>query len=242
MAQTNSNIVLPQSSPEQKTSSKMVVVIAVCAVLVVLYLLNYSAVNQWVSDLFSSPTDTTLGGVTSNTNPAAKPATPGTTVAVSATDDSLTPSVKSIEITKDTTSATKPDNSNDDWRTFQIGEVRVYRPDGYVLKAADFDSVAYTAGNVENISQWNQSVIHTASAAVDGDPTTYSHTATNGGNVHQLTLVLKVPQMIAKVEILNRSDCCQARLKGAVVTLKDVQGVVIRSKVLDESMSQILIL
>ena len=241
MSQVNTQ---PQLS--QKPSGVTIAIIVV-AVLAVLYYYNSEAVNKWVSNVvapYMSHSDTSLGGVTNGTNPAATPVTPNTpvVVGVSATNDAMVPYVRSIVITKDTTKSLKPEGSNDDWQTFQIGEVKVYKPDGYVLKAADFESVAYTAGSNETILPWNQSVLHPAMYAVDGDPSTYSSTTTNGGNIHQLTLVLKNTQTITKVEILNRSDCCQERLKGAVVELKDVQGVVLKSKVLDEALSQIIVL
>ena len=234
MAQVNGIISQP---PKQEMSSGAKVAIGVVVVLVILYLLNAEAVNTWVSNAvvnLSAHKDTPLGGVTNGTNPAASPVPSGTSVVVSSTPIAVVPFVKTIQITKDTTGKAA-DPTDIDWQTFQLGEVKVYRPDGTVLKAEDFDSIAYTAGTNGGYSAWKPTAW-----AVDGNVSNIVSTDHGAGPVHQFTLVIKVPQAIAKIEVLNRIDCCQARLAGVVVDLKDANNVILKSQVLTADLVQVI--
>ena len=226
------------SQPQQEgMSSGVKVALVVVVVLAVLYYYNAEAVNNWVSNAvvnMSAHKDAPLGGVTSGTNPAATPVPLGTSVVVSSTPAVVVPFVKTIEITKNTTDKAA-DPTDIDWQTFQLGEVKVYRPDGTVLKAADFDSIAYTAGTKGGYSAWKP-----VAWAVDGDVSTIVSTDYGAGPIHQFTLVIKDQQTISKVEILNRIDCCQARLAGVVVALKDANNNILKSQVLTAEQVQVI--
>jgi hypothetical protein len=182
----------------------------------------------------TKPVDTPQGGVTNSNVPSAKPAAPGTPIEVSTPPIPPTPQVKTIEIYKNSINSVMPIGENGDWRTFQVGEVLVYTSNGK-LTAVDFESATYNTGNVGYGS------IFPATNAIDRNEQTFAHTDGNGP-LHVLTLKLKNPQTVVKVLVLNRADCCQSRLAGAVLRLKDVNDNVIREKTLTSDMSQILLL
>lgn len=222
--------------PQQESFlSRNKVIIGVLVVLVVLYLMNKDTVDAYVSNASSgsAPVDTPQGGVTNQGSPSAQPAAPGTPVNVAGTTPAVVPQVKVIEVTKDSSDRSAiPAGENEDWRTFQIGEVKVYGANG-LLSAADFESAAY------NASAGNWAALYPARNAIDGNPGSFTHTD-GGAAVHQLTLKLKNAQVVTKVEVLNRADCCQSRLAGAVIRLKDSNGAVLKQQVLTNAGTQVM--
>lgn len=211
------------------------IIIGVLVVLVVLYLMNKDVVDAYVSNALKSSTavGTPQGGVTTQGSPTTQPAVPGTSVSVAGTPTTVVPQVKVIEVTKDSSDrSAMPAGENEGWRTFQIGEVKVYGANG-LLSAADFESATYTA------SDGVYSGIFPASNDIDGNPGSFTHTS-GGAAVHQLTLKLKNAQLVTKVEVLNRADCCQSRLAGAVIRLKDSSGAVLKQQVLTADRTQVM--
>ncbi len=219
--------------------------IGILVVLVIAYVAYRQEVNDWISKQFNPavPVDTPTGGVTSKDNPAAgtagtsstpaPPPAPGTPVTLASTTHTVTNNVKVIEVSKNSPAVAV---TGSDANTFQIGEIRAYGATGNLLTAADYSSAVYTAsGNA------GYALSYPASNAIDGK--TYTFTHTHGiEKVHALTLTLKIPQVITKVEILNRHNCCQSRLAGAVVSLKDANNKVIKSQVLTAAQTQVAIL
>jgi hypothetical protein len=136
--------------------------------------------------------------------------------------------IKTIEITKDSTNAKVV---KEDSKTFAIGEARVFNEAGKLLKAADFESAVYTRGDGK------YTIRFPASNAIDGNISTLAHTS-GDGNIHTLTLKLKTPTILRKVDVYNRIGSNAIRLIGAVITLKDVNGNIIKSQVLDERLLQ----
>lgn len=197
-------------------------------VVVVLYMAYFYGLFD--SLLGMAPTDTPQGGVAPSSSPVVNPATPGTQISSNTTPPVNTPMVKVIEVTKDSTG--KPLIKPDDY-TFQIGEIKAYS-DKKLLTAEDYESAKYTKSGDKGLS-----LKYPATNAIDGSLKTFSHT--NGKDpIHQLTLTLKEPQFIHKVEVLNRSDCCQERLAGVIVKLKDESGIVLKQSVLTADRTQII--
>lgn len=222
-------------SQQESFLSRNKVIIGVLVVLVVLYLMNKDSIDAYVSNALSgsAPVNTPQGGVTNQGSPSAQPAVPGTPVSVAGTTPAVVPQVKVIEVTKDSSDRNvMPAGENEGWRTFQIGEVKVYGANG-LLSAADFESAAYTA------SDGDYTAIFPASNAIDGNPGSFTHTS-GGAAIHQLTLQLKNAQVVTKVEVLNRADCCQSRLAGAVIRLKDSSGAVLKQQVLTDAGTQVM--
>jgi cytoskeletal protein RodZ len=148
------------------------------------------------------------------------------------------PKVMTVKLTKDSSNSVKPvmDN-NEGWKTFQIGEIKLYNADGNILGYNDYSSVKYTAAGNGQFTD-----VFPAINAVDGDIGTFTHTAAGSENIHQLTLVLKTPQVIKKVEVYNRKDCCQSRLYGTVLLLESTDGSKVASKILNSDVMQTLVL
>ncbi len=212
------------------------VVIGVLVVLVILYIMNKDSVDAWIAEKKASqpPANTPTGGVTTPNNPAVTQPAPGTPAVVGSTTPAVTPLVKIIEVTKDSSNM-QQGGDNSDWRTFQIGEVKVYTAAG-LLSAADFESASYTSAGGAGYA-----LSFPATNAYDGNPGTFTHTDGNGGNVHQLTLKLKQLQKVVKVEVLNRTDCCQSRLAGAVISLKSSGGEVLKQQTLTAGNVQLVV-
>lgn len=177
-----------------------------------------------------------LGGVAASGTPTGtngKPVNP-TSVQIGTSPQLDAKKVASIVFTKNTTNATNP-GDNDDWRTFQIGEVKVYDTNNRLLSAADFSSAAYNAEAADGLG-----VAFPAANVIDGDANSFSHT--NGqAAVHQLTLVLKNPTDVSHVQVLNRADCCQSRLAGTVCELKAANGALVKSFALSTDQVQDLV-
>lgn len=117
-----------------------------------------------------------------------------------------------------TTTTPMPEGENDDYKTFQIAEIKAYDINGRQLVASDYSSAIVNA-------------IHTywyPENVIDGDIYTSMHTAGNGDH-HWLQLNLKTSTPISKVEVLSRQDCCWSRLEGAVLKLIDASGTTLRA-------------
>jgi type II secretory pathway pseudopilin PulG len=141
------------------------------------------------------------------------------------------PNVKIIEIIRDSSNQTEKiyDDAgviqridNSDWRTIQIGEVIVTDVNNHKLDASAYEKVYFS-----ETSDGSWTKLFPPSHAVDGDLKTFAHT-TGSNPVHQLTLVLKQPTRIKKIEVYNRAECCQYRLRGAIMLLKNENGVVLK--------------
>lgn len=214
-----------------------------------------------------TPVDTPLGGVTDAASPAAQapvhvPAPAPSPVYVPAPEPVLVvqvkqvapplvmpqaplpvtvmstpivaePQIKTIEISKNSATMQNKYNDNPDWKTFQIGEVRAYNQNGELLNADKYSSAVYTSGD------GGYSTPFPAMHAIDGNPRTFTHTS-GLGDLHALVLTLKEPTIISKVEILNRHDCCQTRLEGALITLRNTEGNTIMFKNLTSGMLNVV--
>jgi hypothetical protein len=134
-------------------------------------------------------------------------------------DDIAVPLVSKIVIKKEVpVMSDKPDND-----TFQIGEVKVYDRNHILLRLEHFASAEFANNTGYSSSYPGKNVL-------DGDLYTFAHSMPD--NIQTLTLALKIPQTITKIEIFNRGECCHDRLNGAVLTLLSVTGKVIYSRTL----------
>lgn len=137
---------------------------------------------------------------------------------------------KYVVITKDTsniTSDTPPVGENSDWRTFQVGEVKIYDADDNQLKISAAEMTHTPSG---------YGASYVAALAYDGNAGTFAHTD-GPTHIHELKLTVPVSK-VAKVAVYNRQDCCQHRLSGAVLSLLDESGAVLFMKNLDASQVQ----
>lgn len=115
---------------------------------------------------------------------------------------------------------TKPANDNESgWRTFQIAEIKAYS-DNKVLTPADFSSIVYGKEPGYDI------VNYPATNAYDNNINTFAHTG-GLGNEHTLEFTLKTPQIISKVELSNRQDCCPERLSNSKLEFIDENNNVV---------------
>ncbi len=118
---------------------------------------------------------------------------------------------KKIAIVKDTTNSDAV--KTEGWRTFQIAEIKAYSA-SRLLTQSDYESATYEGSD---LSAWP------AMNALDGDYSTFTHTI--GENPRQsLILTLKEPQLLSGIDIINRADCCQERLNGALLLLLDTNN------------------
>lgn len=197
------------------------------------------------------PVETPTGGTTLAGSPSTAPATSGTVAAVSTASPSTTPSTTpasapstqpsaplsstgqrmtaKILIIKDTSALTSDTGNNGaDWRTFAVAEVFAYAGDRK-LAASDYSDASLSSMYGNNL--------YPAALAIDGNPKTFSHTGNDPIGI--MTLTLKDPTVITKVEVLNRQDCCQGRLAGATLVLKDSVDATIWSGVLTAAGDQV---
>ena len=162
------------------------------------------------------------GGVTDPNTPMGQPGTGGAYPVVPVVSATTPPisvdKIKTIRITKVTPAGkARPGGENNDWKTFQLGEVKVWA-NSVQLAKADFASAKYLT-KAYNASSYP------ASNAYDGNIRTFTHTG-GLGDTHTMELVLASPKVITKVEVYNRQDCCQGRLAGASVMLIGESGTV----------------
>lgn len=183
-----------------------------------------------------------MGGVTASGtatgNAAGNTTAPTTTAPASPTGVQVATSpqvnaqqVSTLVFTRNITTAMDP-SENEDWRTFQIGEVKVYDSSDRLLTASDFSSAEYNTGGHGAFPAQN---------AIDGDPNTFMHTMRSDSGMHQMTLQLKNPTNVKRVQVLNRADCCQTRLAGTVVELKSSAGALIKAFTLSAAQTQDLV-
>ncbi len=209
---------------------------AIGALLLLTYLLLTSSSGN-------APVETPTGGTTIAGSPSTAPVTSRTVASVSVADPVNTPSVtpppvlpaagpklvSKILIIKDTSALTSdPGNNGGDWRTFQVAEIFAYAG-SRKLVASDYSDATLSPGYGNNIFP--------ASLVTDGDPKTFAHTG--NAPIGILTLTLKNPTEITRVEVLNRQDCCQGRLAGANLILKDSADATIWSGVLSNAGDQV---
>jgi hypothetical protein len=225
-----------QALPVQPSSNKtaIIVTIAVFVVAVILLILMMNSGDSVTVTPSTAPgvpaaTTTTsnqapkdgANGVTGDkTDNATKPPEKETTTTAASSGPIVPPvsTVKTIEIVRDTTNTHDPTNGQDpNWRTFQIGEVQVIDETGERLNSTAFSSVKL---NTHNFGFPELNVL-------DNNPATFTHSSGSGA-VHQLTLTLKNPTTVRRVTVFNRQDCCQSRLNGAVLTLRNEHGVVLK--------------
>lgn len=171
----------------------------------------------------TAPAETPTGGTTVANSPALTKPTAGTTANISAANTPVTQTpagpkkTAKIVITKNTSSLeSDPANIGGDWRTFQVAEVFAYS-NGKKLSASDYSDARLS-------SNYGDGKAYPGSYAIDNDITTFSHTGNDA--VGTLSLTLKTPTVITRVEVLNRQDCCQGRLEGARLSLMDINNVV----------------
>lgn len=124
--------------------------------------------------------------------------------------------------------STDPGNNGGDWRTFQVAEVFAYS-NGTKLTAPDYTDATLSSVYGDNL--------YRAARALDGDPKTFA--STGNDTIGVMTLTLRNPMVITKVEVLNRQDCCQGRLAGATLVLKDSGDNTIWSGVLTAEADQV---
>ncbi len=148
-------------------------------------------------------------------------------VSAPAVDQNL---VASIVFTKNSAGQSMPAGENNDWRTFQIGELKAYDVSGRMLTNADFSSVVYNTAAYDNN-------YYPAGNIIDNNPNTFIHTS-GLDPVHQMTLTLKTPINVSRLQVLNRADCCQTRLNGTVCELKRTNGTLIKQFVLTSDLVQ----
>ena len=200
------------------------VLIGVVVVLVLMYFTNTLGLKTFINNAISPAQDSPPN----NPQPIITSAPPiAPTVLPSA-------QIKIIEIEKNTIN--KPDvpppGENDGWRTFQVGEVRVFTESGE-LSRADFESAIYVP------SGGDYATMFSPFNAIDGDLNTFSHTSFNLP-IHQLILTLKAPQKISRIEVHNRADCCQHRLDGSVLRIRDLNGTVVKQFALNANQIQVI--
>jgi hypothetical protein len=163
----------------------------------------------------TTPVQGSSGGVTAASHPqsAASGVTTASAPVVKATVPvNTTTPITAIAILKGTQQyESMPANKS---RTFQIGELKVYRADGSLLTASDFSSAVYAPDVAGGVA-----VTYPASNAIDGDINTFTHTNGEDVKVHSMSLMLKQPTQISKIEVINRVDCCAERLDGSVMIL-----------------------
>lgn len=167
------------------------------------------------------------GGVTPGNGPAATapPPAPGTPISTATSPPFVANGVKTIVISKDVTGQTTPtpQSGSSDWKTLSVSEVQAFPVETptKALTTPDYSSVTINTTPLEPPpSTRGYSRQFPPGRAVDGNTRTYMHTD-GPGNIHTLTLVLAQPRNLARVVVYNRSDCCYARLNGAVVSLLD---------------------
>ncbi len=109
-----------------------------------------------------------------------------------------------------------------------IGEVYAYAEGARLLVASDFLDAIMFPGMYKNPTDpvvpvgWPMN-------AVDGNPNTVAHSDPPSAPIASLTLVLKRPTRLTQVNVLNRQDCCQGRLDGASLILKNsMEGVIMK--------------
>lgn len=139
--------------------------------------------------------------------------------------------IAKITFTKTTPNATEDDVARQQ-NTFQINELFIYDNTPAMLKRADFESVAFNMVTNEHYEKyfnaWN---------VIDGDNETFA--SSEGPEVsHILTMKLKTPTVLSKVEILNRK-LYEARLTGTVLRLYDTAGKVVYEKILEPKLTQV---
>lgn len=117
---------------------------------------------------------------------------------------------------------TSSNSSDPDWRSFSVGELKLYDDKGALIPASAFGLIAYGA----DVNSPN-SIAHPASNAIDGDPNTY--TMTGSSDNEAMGFNLKTPTNISKIEIINRVDCCQDRLNGVGMVVGVANGPVYRT-------------
>lgn len=110
-----------------------------------------------------------------------------------------------------------PKSGVSDEVVLSVGEVRVY-VGSILLKAADFSSA------VHGIPSGGYEKAFPASRVIDGNIKTFAHSSTSTVE-KTLTLTLKVPAVVTKVEVINRQDCCQHRLANSKVQLLSQSGL-----------------
>jgi hypothetical protein len=134
------------------------------------------------------------------------------------------PEIAKIVFRKDTTGQSAPVDDPNDWRTFQIGEAKIWSG-ATKLKFSDFSKIYYegTSGQHNYPVEW----------LLDDDVTSCIHTSGTDIAVQDLIAVLNTPKVIDKIEIHNRSNCCQQRLKGTMVILYKTDGTIFKKYVLD---------
>jgi hypothetical protein len=157
---------------------------------------------------------TTSKGATNPENPQTIPNPTGSSTGeVAGTGNVSVPRVKTIRIEKITSNdMSQPSGENNDWKTFQIGEVIAFS-NGEQLKKEDYASAKYNMNSGYTLG-------YPALNAYDGNLNTHTHTD-GSGLLHQLDLKLNEPKVITKVDVYNRHDCCQSRLNGSHVILLD---------------------
>lgn len=210
----------PMNYPQQASGGVPVWLIIVVSIVVIVLLLYII-----FPDKFMSVINGALGGVSAAKTEVDKTLEPGkeTNVQVGSSDKLNAKQVTTLIFTKDTSKASN-NGDNADWRTFQIGEVKVYDTNGRLLTASDFSAAAYSA---DSDVGWAKSFL--AGNAIDGDPNTFTHTGNVDGAIHQLKLVLKQPTNISHIQVLNRADCCSNRLVGVVCDLKAADGALVKT-------------
>lgn len=157
-------------------------------------------------------------------------------LAYSMLSPNMTP-IKYIQIIKDSTN--KP-NATEEEKSFGINEITTFSPNRFGVWSPSHNNIfsdtrRYTKRKGKKDK--NSRAFH----LVDGHPSTYTQTSGNK-NIHKISLIVKLPIPIKKVEILNRGGIHAQRLAGAVLVLMDKKRNIVKSHVLDSSSRQVIIL
>lgn len=171
--------------------------------------------------------------------PAVSPVAPIVPVVSGTTGINPARKVSVIQVSKNSAGKTQPVGvgENQDWKTFQIGEIVVFDEAGNQLPGNAYSSASY------NVNE-GTSLIYSAMNALDGNKNSFSHTF-GQQDVHTLTITLSSPVNVSKVDVYNRQDCvpvCNNRLNGAVVTFLDVNNNIIKVAPLTSELVQHIVM
>ena len=124
--------------------------------------------------------------------------------------------------------------NNSSHEPLSLAEVKVYDFTGKLV-SRDFT-------NIKSVTQTSSPNAGTAVKAIDGNTSGIfsrgSVTHTSSGSWQYWILEFKTSVSIKEVHIYNRTDCCQTRLKGAILRLEETRGKTTHSKTLTSSTLQ----
>jgi hypothetical protein len=216
----------------------------------------------------TTPTESGLGGVTTPGNPSIASATIPLKADVATTPITTPVLVSSVEVLKDTTDRSNilandglasaiESTKVDDWRTLQIGEMIAKTKEGKSLAASDYSVAEYRVNGLPYTQlaadKTTAANVFPASYSIDGNNNTYAQTSNeptevynkgtskdlfNEKHQHSIYYKLATPVALSSVTVINRHDCCQHRLNGVSLILRDSSNNVLLTKVLTGEQTQ----